>query len=62
LQQVSAHLRSNGPLTAGGLAAGTGISRVTARRYLEYLADSGVVDRRTGRGGVGRPEVIYAWR
>ena len=41
----------------GGRAVGA--SRVTARRYLEHLADSGQVERRPRYGGSGRPEVEY---
>ena len=39
--------------------ARSGVSRVTARRYLEYLADSGLAQRRPHYGQVGRPEVWY---
>ena len=40
-----------------------GISRVTARRYLEYLADAALAERRTSHEGrAGRPEVRYRWR
>jgi len=38
-----------------------GISRVTARRYLEHLADVGRVRRVPRYGGPGRPEITYAW-
>lgn len=38
-----------------------GASRVTARRYLEHLADAGLVSRVTRYGGTGRPEVEYGW-
>ena len=36
-----------------------GASRVTARRYLEYLAGEQVVERTVRYGGSGRPEVEY---
>lgn len=39
-----------------------GSSRVTARRYLEHLADAGLVDRQARYGRGGRPEVEYRWR
>ena len=40
-----------------------GISRVTARRYLEHLAGMGLADRQPRySGGGGRPEVAYRWR
>ncbi|MFD0688349.1 response regulator [Actinomadura fibrosa] len=49
---------------AGGLSAAraadlTGVSRVTARRYLEYLAENGLAHRRPHYGQVGRPEVRF---
>ncbi|SDU80906.1 Response regulator of citrate/malate metabolism [Microlunatus sagamiharensis] len=51
-----------GPLSAGEAAERVGTSRVTARRYLEHLVDTGVVERRTRHGGSGRPEIEYGWR
>ena len=48
-------------LSATEVAAQVGASRVTARRYLEYLADAGQVERRPRYGGSGRPEVEYRW-
>ncbi|KAA9157193.1 response regulator [Amycolatopsis acidicola] len=47
------------PLSAGAAAEATGVSRVTARRYLEHLADAGLVRREPRYGQVGRPEVWY---
>lgn len=46
-------------LSAAEVAAQTGVSRVTARRYLEHLAESGQVLRSPRYGGPGRPEVEY---
>ncbi|MCG5218527.1 response regulator [Streptosporangium soli] len=42
-------------------AAGTaiGVSRVTARRYLEHLVETGIARRIPRYGGVGRPELLY---
>ncbi|QOD42865.1 response regulator [Clavibacter zhangzhiyongii] len=37
------------------------VSRVTARRYLEYLADVGQVERVPRYGTPGRPELGYRW-
>jgi response regulator of citrate/malate metabolism len=48
-------------LSATEVAAVLGASRVTARRYLEHLADCGLVVRRSRYGGTGRPEVEYRW-
>ncbi|MGA5302689.1 response regulator [Nucisporomicrobium flavum] len=46
-------------LSAAEVAARIGASRVTARRYLEHLADAGRVVRSPRYGGPGRPEVGY---
>jgi response regulator of citrate/malate metabolism len=46
-------------LTAGEVAELIGSSRVTARRYLEHLADLGQSVRATRYGGTGRPHVEY---
>ncbi|GAA3933215.1 response regulator [Actinomadura viridis] len=46
-------------LSAAAAASLTGVSRVTARRYLEYLADNGLAQRRPSYGQVGRPEVRF---
>ncbi|HET9499389.1 MAG TPA: response regulator [Marmoricola sp.] len=48
-------------VSASEVAGVVGSSRVTARRYLEHLADSGLVVRRSRYGGGGRPEVEYVW-
>lgn len=49
-------------LSAGEIAKAVGISRVTARRYLEHLADQDLAERRSRYGGPGRPEHSYRWR
>ena len=48
-------------LSATEVASLLGASRVTARRYLEFLANSALVVRRSRYGGAGRPEVEYHW-
>ncbi|MBA3783767.1 MAG: DeoR family transcriptional regulator [Nocardioides sp.] len=48
-------------LSATEAAEVVGTSRVTARRYLEQLADSGQAERHPRYGGSGRPEVEYRW-
>jgi response regulator of citrate/malate metabolism len=58
---VIALRRSPGPLSASEIAELVGTSRVTARRYLEHLADIGQVERTQRYGGSGRPEVEYRW-
>jgi response regulator of citrate/malate metabolism len=50
------------PRSATEVAEAVGTSRVTARRYLEHLADAGQADRHPRYGGSGRPEVEYRWR
>ena len=62
LDGVVAVLRAAGGLSAAETAAETGISRITARRYLEYLADTGLATRTPRYGGAGRPETEYRWR
>ncbi len=46
-------------LSASTVASLIGASRITARRYLEYLADEGVLSRSLRYGAVGRPEALY---
>jgi response regulator of citrate/malate metabolism len=61
LDRVLASLRSSAPdgLSAAEVGARTGTSRVTARRYLEHLADAGRVLREPRYGSPGRPELEY---
>lgn len=47
---------------ADEVAKQVGVSRVTAWRYLERLADEGVVTRHTDYGKAGRPKTRYQWR
>lgn len=49
------------PSSASELAQAIGVSRVTARRYLEHLADARLAERDARYGGAGRPEVEYRW-
>jgi response regulator of citrate/malate metabolism len=58
---VEALQRSEGEVTAVELAETTGISRGTARRYLEYLALTGAVELSLRYGSAGRPEHKYRW-
>ncbi len=46
-------------MTAAEVAASVGVSRVTAWRYLEKLADDGMLTRETEYGRAGRPQVRY---
>jgi response regulator of citrate/malate metabolism len=60
LDLVLGVLRSSAAgLSAAEVGARMGASRVTARRYLEHLADAGRVYRSPRYGGPGRPEVEY---
>jgi response regulator of citrate/malate metabolism len=49
-------------VTADEVAKQVGVSRVTAWRYLERLADDGTVTRHTDYGKAGRPKTRYQWR
>jgi response regulator of citrate/malate metabolism len=63
MREVTAALRAAGrPLSATEASELVGTSRVTARRYLEHLADTGQVERHQRYGGGGRPEIEYRWR
>jgi response regulator of citrate/malate metabolism len=62
LDAVVAALRSAEGLSAAEVAERIGASRITARRYLEYLAGSGLAARAPRYGGAGRPETEYRWR
>ena len=63
LAAVVEALRSRGgALSAGEVATAVAVSRVTARRYLEHLAEAGQVDRVPRYGAPGRPEHEYRWR
>jgi len=62
LDHVRDAVRESGaPLTASEVAGRCGLSRVTARRYLEHLVVEGVVTLSMRYGGTGRPEHLYAW-
>ncbi|SFD78938.1 Response regulator of citrate/malate metabolism [Actinopolyspora alba] len=60
LTSVAAALRESGDgASAGKVGKLAGVSRVTARRYLEYLVERDMARRSPRHGGVGRPELIY---
>ncbi|MEE6261896.1 response regulator [Plantactinospora sonchi] len=59
LDAVLAALRAEPGLSATEVSTRTGISRVTARRYLEHLVSVGRVSRSSRYGTPGRPEVEY---
>ncbi|MFD5127389.1 response regulator [Streptomyces olindensis] len=53
---------ADGTLSATECAALTGVSRVSARRYLEYFHSTGSAEVSLRYGAAGRPERRYAWR
>lgn len=63
LDRVRRHLeRSPDSLTAEEVAHGTGLSRTTARRYLDYLVETGQAKEELTYGAVGRPEHRFTLR
>ncbi|MDQ4489834.1 response regulator [Sinomonas sp. ASV486] len=62
LESVREFLRTHrGAASAAEVTEAVGVSRVTARRYLEHLADTGEVARSARYGAPGRPENEYRW-
>lgn len=53
---------SPGDVSAAGLALQMGLSRVSARRYLEYLVINGFARLTPRYGAAGRPENRYEWK
>jgi response regulator of citrate/malate metabolism len=58
---VEAVRESNRDVTAIAVAERAGVSRGTARRYLDYLASLGSVELTLRYGATGRPEHRYRW-
>jgi len=56
---VQALSRSQSGLAAAAVADQAGVSRVTARRYLDHLCQQGTVELTMRYGGPGRPEHRY---
>jgi len=52
---------SGGEISAAEVSQRAGISRGTARRYLEHLASAGSLDLTLRYGAAGRPEHLYRW-
>lgn len=62
-QLVERALReADGTVSAAETATDIGISRVSARRYLEYFHATGNADVSLRYGTAGRPERRYSWR
>jgi response regulator of citrate/malate metabolism len=53
---------AEGDLGASECAEVVGLSRVSARRYLEHFVNAGLADVRLRYGSAGRPERRYRWR
>ncbi|MEV6204826.1 response regulator [Streptomyces sp. NPDC051771] len=63
LEAVTRSLREAAAgLTAAEAGTAVGISRITARRYLEHLVTEGRAARAPQYGQIGRPELQYRWR
>lgn len=58
-RETVAALRSGVAVSASEAAELLGVSRVTARRYLEAMADAGIVKRQPRYGAAGRPVLEY---
>ena len=58
---VGAAIRETGELSATECGERVGISRVSARRYLEHFVNTGQADVRLRYGSTGRPERRYRW-
>jgi response regulator of citrate/malate metabolism len=58
---VDAVRSSDGEVSAVDVAERAGVSRGTARRYLEYLAATGAIELSLRYGSTGRPEHRYRW-
>lgn len=59
VQQVL--VRATEAASASEVAEAAGISRVTARRYLEHLIAAGQAGKDVRHSGPGRPEYAYRW-
>jgi response regulator of citrate/malate metabolism len=53
---------ADGDLAASECAELCGLSRVSARRYLEHFVETGQAEVRLRYGAAGRPQRRYAWR
>lgn len=62
LRAVADWLRREGiPVSATEAATGLAMSRVTARRYLDHLVETGSARKAPRHGSPGRPELEYSW-
>ncbi|MFC8304158.1 response regulator [Specibacter sp. NPDC057265] len=62
LRAIADWLRTqHSPVSATDAAAGLSMSRVTARRYLDHLVETGSASKAPRHGSPGRPELQYSW-
>jgi response regulator of citrate/malate metabolism len=62
LALVADVVRTSGDdVSATEVASQAGISRGTARRYLEFLAESGALELTLRSGAAGRPQHLSRW-
>ncbi len=62
MKQILHYLvKAEEPLSADEVAKGTGLARVTVRRYLEYLAKSNKLKLEIQYGSIGRPINRYSF-
>ncbi len=59
LEKIMNAFKDNEIYTSDSLSDIVGVSKTTARRYLEYCASMNYLDAETVHGRVGRPERIY---
>jgi response regulator of citrate/malate metabolism len=59
VREIVSAVPTDSGVSATELAERAELSRATARRYLEHLADSGALVRRPRYGTPGRPEIEY---
>ncbi|KJR45041.1 Transcriptional regulatory protein dcuR [Desulfosporosinus sp. I2] len=60
LKQISSFLRdTNRPVSADNVAEGVNLTRVTVRRYLEFLEQCGILVAELKYGTVGRPVKLF---
>lgn len=64
LNTITQFLKSNAfvkEMTSEEIADGIGISRVTIRRYMNYLIETGTITGRMNYETGGRPSMMYMW-
>ncbi|WP_331767305.1 response regulator [Embleya sp. NBC_00896] len=60
-EAIVARLSTGVETSSADIADAVGISRPTARRYLDHLSSRRLVSREPRYGGTGRPEYVYVW-